>query len=81
MTATARVGEAGGPYDIGDLATTSEELANSHLDLGSVLVPVVEGGQVSVEMSVEHEPEAVYLLTPVGRVSVAANKSKKRLLR
>lgn len=71
-TATARVGEASGPYDIAELATTAEELANSHLDLGSVLVPVVEGGQVSVEMSVEHEPEAVYLLTPVGRVSVAA---------
>ncbi|QKT07225.1 DUF3710 domain-containing protein [Gordonia sp. X0973] len=77
MAGMARVGEAAGPYDIGDLATTAEELANSHLDLGSVLVPVVEGGQVSVEMSVDHQPEAVYLMTPVGRVSVAAYAAPK----
>ncbi len=77
MAGQARVGEAAGPYDIADLATTAEELANSHLDLGSVLVPVVEGGQVSVEMSIDHEPEAVYLLTPVGRVTVAAYAAPK----
>ncbi len=77
MAGSARVGEAAGPYDIATLATTAEELANSHLDLGSVLVPVVEGGQVSVEMSVDHQPEAVYLLTAVGRVSVAAYAAPK----
>ncbi|MFT4199395.1 DUF3710 domain-containing protein [Gordonia sp. (in: high G+C Gram-positive bacteria)] len=77
MAGHARVGEAAGPYDIGDLATTAEELANSHLDLGSVLVPVVEGGQVSVEMSADNHPEAVYLLTPVGRVTVAAYAAPK----
>ncbi|GAA3047571.1 DUF3710 domain-containing protein [Gordonia defluvii] len=77
MAGQARVGEAAGPYDIADLATSAEELANSHLDLGSVLVPVVEGGQVSVEMSVDHQPEAVFLLTPVGRVTVAAYAAPK----
>ncbi|GED97833.1 DUF3710 domain-containing protein [Gordonia crocea] len=77
MAGQARVGEAAGPYDIADLATTAEELANSHLDLGSVLVPVVEGGQVSVEMSVDHEPESVYLLTPFGRITVAAYAAPK----
>ncbi|MFT3899954.1 MAG: DUF3710 domain-containing protein [Gordonia sp. (in: high G+C Gram-positive bacteria)] len=77
MAGHARVGEAAGPYDLADLATTAEELANSHLDLGSILVPVVEGGQVSVEMSVDNQPEAVYLLTPVGRITVAAYAAPK----
>ncbi|GAC68893.1 DUF3710 domain-containing protein [Gordonia soli] len=67
-----RIGQARGPYDIEALATTTDEMDNSHLDLGSVLVPVVEGGQVTVEMTVDHQPEAVYLVTPVGRISVAA---------
>ncbi|RPA66096.1 DUF3710 domain-containing protein [Gordonia oryzae] len=67
-----RVGQARGPYDIELLDTPPEELANSHLDLGSVLVPVVEGGQVTVEMSANHQPEAVYLVTPHGRISVTA---------
>lgn len=67
-----RIGDTAGPYDLDQLATPAEELANSHLDLGSVLVPVVEGGQVTVEMSAAHEPEAVYLVTPVGRIGVHA---------
>lgn len=66
------IGDTAGPYDIDDLATPAADLANSHLDLGSVLVPVVEGGQVTVEMSPQHEPEAVYLVTPVGRIGVHA---------
>lgn len=70
--ATNRIGDNAGPYDFDDLATPAADLANSHLDLGSVLVPVVEGGQVTVEMSPGHEPEAVYLVTPVGRIGVHA---------
>ncbi|ALG84664.1 DUF3710 domain-containing protein [Gordonia phthalatica] len=66
------IGDNAGPYDIADLATPPAELANSHLDLGSVLMPVVEGGQVTVEMSATHEPEAVYLVTPVGRIGMHA---------
>ncbi|MFZ2512209.1 MAG: DUF3710 domain-containing protein [Gordonia sp. (in: high G+C Gram-positive bacteria)] len=66
------IGDTAGPYDIDELATPPADLANSHLDLGSVLVPVVEGGQVTVEMSPQHEPEAVYLVTPVGRIGVHA---------
>ncbi|MBM7367742.1 DUF3710 domain-containing protein [Gordonia hydrophobica] len=66
------IGDAAGPYDIADLTTAPAELANSHLDLGSVLMPVVEGGQVTVEMSATHEPEAVYLVTPVGRIGMHA---------
>ena len=67
-----RIGEAGGPYDLDELLTPESELANSHLDLGSVLMPVVEGGQVTVEMSPDHQPEAVYLVTPVGRIGIHA---------
>ncbi|MGI6796345.1 DUF3710 domain-containing protein [Gordonia sp. PS3] len=66
------IGDTAGPYDIADLATPLAELANSHLDLGSLLMPVVEGGQVTVEMSATHEPEAVYLVTPVGRIGLHA---------
>ncbi|MCF8569677.1 DUF3710 domain-containing protein [Gordonia sp. HY002] len=72
MSETNQIGEAGGPYDIDDLVNSPEELANSHLDLGSVLMPVVEGGQVTVEMSADHTPEAVYLVTPVGRIGIHA---------
>ncbi|MGB3302114.1 MAG: DUF3710 domain-containing protein [Gordonia sp. (in: high G+C Gram-positive bacteria)] len=66
------IGDTAGPYDTGDLLTPLGELANSHLDLGSLLMPVVEGGQVTVEMSATHEPEAVYLVTPVGRIGMHA---------
>jgi hypothetical protein len=70
------IGSGEGPYDIGDLAADAG-LANSHLDLGSVLVPVVEGGQVTVEMSADHQPQAVYLVTPHGRITVAAFAAPK----
>ncbi|MBT0567944.1 DUF3710 domain-containing protein [Williamsia sp. CHRR-6] len=66
-----QIGAGRGPYDIDDLES-GVDLTNSHLDLGSVLVPVVEGGQVTVEMTAEHQPQAVYLVTPIGRISVAA---------
>ncbi|GEE02620.1 hypothetical protein nbrc107696_30660 [Gordonia spumicola] len=72
MSGTKTIGEAGGPYDIDDLAGSPDDLTNSHLDLGSVLMPVVEGGQVTVEMSAENQPEAVYLVTPVGRIGIHA---------
>ena len=65
------IGAGRGPYDIEDLGSEID-LGNSHLDLGSVLVPVVEGGQVTVEMTADHQPQAVYLVTPHGRISVAA---------
>lgn len=71
------IGSAKGPYDIEALATPVAELENSHLDLGSVLVPVVEGGQVTVEMTEDHQPESVYLVTPHGRISVAVFAAPK----
>lgn len=77
QTDAPRIGEARGPYDIENLATDPHELENSHLDLGSVLVPVVEGGQVTVEMSADHEPQSVYLVTPHGRITVSAYAAPK----
>ncbi|OZG26663.1 hypothetical protein BH683_022290 [Williamsia sp. 1138] len=70
------IGSGQGPYDIGDLAPESR-FENSHLDLGSVLVPVVEGGQVTVEMSADHQPQSVFLVTPHGRITVAAFAAPK----
>lgn len=70
------IGSGQGPYDISDLAAESR-FENSHLDLGSVLVPVVEGGQVTVEMSADHQPQSVYLVTPHGRITVAAFAAPK----
>lgn len=70
------IGSGQGPYDINDLAPESQ-FENSHLDLGSVLVPVVEGGQVTVEMSADHQPQSVYLVTPHGRITVAAFAAPK----
>ena len=71
------IGQARGPYDITELDTPAEDLEKSHLDLGAVLVPVVEGGQVTVEMTADHQPEAVYLVTPYGRLTVAAFATPK----
>ena len=71
------IGQARGPYDITELDTPAEDLEKSHLDLGAVLVPVVEGGQVTVEMTADHQPEAVYLVTPYGRITVAAFAAPK----
>ena len=71
------IGQARGPYDITELDTPAEDLEKSHLDLGAVLVPVVEGGQVTVEMTADHQPEAVYLVTPYGRLTVAAFAAPK----
>ncbi|MFW0784821.1 DUF3710 domain-containing protein [Gordonia sp. CPCC 206044] len=72
-----QIGSAQGPYDIEALDTSVDDLGNSHLDLGSVLVPVVEGGQVTVEMTPDHQPEAVYLVTPHGRIGVSAFAAPK----
>ncbi|GAB2672580.1 DUF3710 domain-containing protein [Gordonia jinhuaensis] len=70
-SAPAQIGQGLGPYDIADFGS-DPDLENSHLDLGSVLVPVVEGGQVTVEMSPDHQPQGVFLVTPYGRINVAA---------
>ncbi|MFD4294832.1 DUF3710 domain-containing protein [Rhodococcus sp. NPDC058505] len=66
--------EERGPYDVLDL---DGDPAEGRLDLGSVLVPVPEGGQIQVEMAPDGTPQAVHLVTQHGRITVAAYAAPK----
>lgn len=65
-----------GPYDIADL-DDDDPAAGARLDLGSVLVPIPDGGQIQVEMTPDGSPQAVHLVTQHGRVTVAAYAAPK----
>lgn len=65
----------GGPYDID--ALDEDEVGTSRLDLGSVLVPIPQGGQIQVEMAPNGSPQAVHLVTQHGRITVAAYAAPK----
>ncbi|MEU4705632.1 DUF3710 domain-containing protein [Nocardia salmonicida] len=65
---------AAGPYDISEV---SDEAISRRLDLGSVLIPVPQGGQLQVEMSPDGTPQAVHLATEHGRLTVAAYAAPK----
>lgn len=64
----------GGPYDIDDIG---EDAVGSRLDLGSVLLPVPQGGQIQVEMAPNGSPQAVHLVTRHGRITVSAYAAPK----
>jgi hypothetical protein len=65
-----------GPFDIEDFDDpATAEVAR--LDLGGVLVPVPEGAQLNVEVSEQGVPNAVWVMTPNGRFSVAAYAAPK----
>ncbi|MBF6175114.1 DUF3710 domain-containing protein [Nocardia blacklockiae] len=66
-----------GPYDYEDVADLLEDIADQRLDLGSVILPVPEGGQLQVEMTPDGTPQAVHLATPHGRLTVAAYAAPK----
>ncbi len=66
----------GGPYDRDEL-DDPEGAAQSRLDLGSVQVPLPEGGQIQVEMAPDGTPQAVHLVTEHGRVTIAAYAAPK----
>ncbi|AQA23825.1 hypothetical protein BTZ20_2549 [Rhodococcus sp. MTM3W5.2] len=66
----------GGPYDRDEL-DDPEGAAQSRLDLGSVQVPLPEGGQIQVEMAQDGTPQAVHLVTEHGRVTIAAYAAPK----
>lgn len=57
-----------GPWDSGEVETEDDGL----LDLGSVRVPLPEGGQIQVEMDNAGAVRSVHLATPAGRLTVAA---------
>ncbi|MCI2419848.1 DUF3710 domain-containing protein [Saccharopolyspora sp. K220] len=58
----------GGPFDESEAPDDEVE----RLDLGSVRLPVPEGGQLQVEVDPAGPVRAVHLVTPVGRLTVSA---------
>lgn len=57
-----------GPFDEGEAPQDEVE----RLDLGSVRLPVPEGGQLQVEVDPAGPVRAVHMVTPVGRLTVSA---------
>ena len=64
--------ELDGPFDIDDF-----DDALARLDLGSVLIPMPEAGQVQVEVGENGVPTAVWVVTPNGRFTIAAYAAPK----
>ena len=68
--------ELEGPNDIDDFDDPAvAELAR--LDLGSVLIPMPETGQLQVELTETGVPSAVWVVTPNGRFTIAAYAAPK----
>jgi antitoxin (DNA-binding transcriptional repressor) of toxin-antitoxin stability system len=68
--------ELDGPFDIDDFDDPAAA-AVARLDLGSVLIPMPEAGQVQVELTEQGVPSAVWVVTPNGRFTVAAYAAPK----
>jgi hypothetical protein len=68
--------ELDGPFDIDDFDDASTA-ALGRLDLGSVLIPMPEAGQVQVELTEMGVPSAVWVVTPNGRFTIAAYAAPK----
>jgi len=68
--------ELDGPFDIDDFDDPSTA-AQGRLDLGSVLIPMPEAGQVQVELTEIGVPSAVWVVTPNGRFTIAAYAAPK----
>ncbi|ORB75795.1 DUF3710 domain-containing protein [Mycobacterium scrofulaceum] len=74
--ASDEIEELEGPFDIDDFDDPSvAELAR--LDLGSVLIPMPEAGQLQVELTETGVPSAVWVVTPNGRFTIAAYAAPK----
>lgn len=68
--------ELAGPFDIDDFDDPAvAELAR--LDLGSVLIPMPADGQLQVELTDSGVPNAVWVVTPNGRFTIAAYAAPK----
>jgi Protein of unknown function (DUF3710) len=65
-----------GPFDIADFDDPAQaEVAR--LNLGSVLIPAPETGQLQVELTDTGVPNAVWVITPSGRFTIAAYAAPK----
>jgi hypothetical protein len=73
---SGNVDDLDGPFDIDDFEDPSTAEAG-RLDLGSVLIPMPEAGQVQVELTEMGVPSAVWVVTPSGRFTVAAYAAPK----
>jgi Protein of unknown function (DUF3710) len=69
-------GDLDGPFDIEDFDDPATA-AQGRLDLGSVLIPLPEAGQVQVELTQQGVPSAVWVVTPNGRFTIAAYAAPK----
>ncbi|MBU9764697.1 DUF3710 domain-containing protein [Mycobacterium sp. TNTM28] len=69
-------GDFDGPFDVEDFDDPAVA-AQGRLDLGSVLIPMPDGGQVQVELNEAGAPSAVWVMTPNGRFTVAAYAAPK----
>src|SRR6185369_10011707 len=68
--------ELDGPFDIEDFDDPAAATL-ARLDLGSVLIPMPEAGQVQVELTETGVPSAVWVVTPHGRFTIAAYAAPK----
>ncbi len=68
--------ELDGPFDIEDFDDPAVAVVG-RLDLGSVLIPLPEAGQVQVELNQQGVPSAVWVVTPIGRFTIAAYAAPK----
>jgi hypothetical protein len=65
-----------GPFDIEDFEEP-EQATVARIDLGSVLLPTPESGQLQVELTDTGMPSAVWVVTTNGRFTVAAYAAPK----
>jgi hypothetical protein len=70
------VDELDGPFDVDDFDDPATA-AVARLDLGSVLIPMPDAGQVQVELTEMGVPSAVWVVTPNGRFTIAAYAAPK----
>ena len=68
--------ELDGPFDIEDFDDPAVATL-ARLDLGSVLIPMPEAGQVQVELNETGTPSAIWVVTPSGRFTIAAYAAPK----
>jgi hypothetical protein len=65
-----------GPFDIDDFDDPGQA-EEARLNLGSVLIPVPETGQLQVELTGTGAPSAVWVITANGRYTIAAYAAPK----
>ncbi len=66
-----------GPYEFAEVEDRLDDIAPRRLDLGSVLLPLLDGMQLQVELAPDGSPQAVHLAGEHGRVTVGAYAAPK----